>query len=68
MLPGSTEDTLLRVSLWCDARGGMQPGSSALTEEERAVLPHRLPPLVRTAGLSYGFFKYLFAFSKMSGR
>lgn len=66
-LPSSVEDTLPRVSLWCDARGGMQPGNSKGAEEDHAVFPHRLPPLVRTAGLAYDFFMYLLAFSKTSG-
>lgn len=25
--PSSVEDTFLRASLWCDPRGGLQPGS-----------------------------------------
>lgn len=49
------------------AEEGVQPGSSENVEEEYAVLPHRLCFPVRTAGFSYGFFMYLFAFNKISG-
>lgn len=45
---------------------GVMPEEQREAEEGYAILPHRLPHLVRTAGISYRFFMYLLSAKNLS--